>query len=174
MASSPRSARIAIGVIAGAVCALAVALKFRFGFDDSLDVVGVHLVGGLVGTLLIGFFGTTSVNALGADGLFYGGDATQLGKQAIAAFAVMGYSFVVTLILGLADQVHHRLPGQRRGRGRGHRRERARRVRVRLLEPADRRWRAGHAPAGRRHGAGRGARPRDRGSSAGATAGKES
>jgi len=45
-----------IGVIAGAVCALAVSLKYRFGFDDSLDVVGVHLVGGLVGTLLIGFF----------------------------------------------------------------------------------------------------------------------
>ena len=93
---------IAIGVIAGAVCALAVALKFRFGFDDSLDVVGVHLVGGLVGTLLIGFFGTTSVNALGADGLFYGGDATQLGKQAVAAFAVLAYSFVVTTILALA------------------------------------------------------------------------
>ena len=62
--------------IAGAVCALAVALKFRFGFDDSLDVVGVHLVGGLVGTLLIGFFGTTSVNSLSADGLFYGGGFT--------------------------------------------------------------------------------------------------
>jgi Amt family ammonium transporter len=92
---------VAIGLIAGAVCALAVALKFRFGFDDSLDVVGVHLVGGLVGTLLIGFFGTTSVNALGADGLFYGGDATQLGKQAVAAFAVMAYSFVITTILAL-------------------------------------------------------------------------
>jgi ammonium transporter, Amt family len=63
--------------------------------------VGVHLVGGLVGTLLIGFFGTTSVNSLGADGLFYGGDATQLGKQAIAAFTVLAYSFVVTSILAL-------------------------------------------------------------------------
>jgi ammonium transporter, Amt family len=92
---------IAIGFIAGVVCALAVALKFRFGFDDSLDVVGVHLVGGLVGTLLIGFFGTTSVNSLGADGLFYGGDAMQLGKQAIAAFTVLAYSFVVTSILAL-------------------------------------------------------------------------
>jgi Amt family ammonium transporter len=91
---------IAIGLIAGAVCALAVALKFRFGFDDSLDVVGVHLVGGLVGTLLIGFFGTTSVNSLSADGLFYGGGLTQLGKQAIAAFSVMIYSFVVAFILG--------------------------------------------------------------------------
>ncbi|HVH21107.1 MAG TPA: hypothetical protein VNA11_01495, partial [Pseudonocardia sp.] len=93
---------VAIGLIAGAVCALAVALKFKFGFDDSLDVVGVHLVGGLVGTLLIGFFGTTSVNALGADGLFYGGGASQLGKQAVAAFAVMAYSFIVTTILALA------------------------------------------------------------------------
>jgi Amt family ammonium transporter len=63
-------------------------------------VVGVHLVGGLVGTLLIGFFATTSVNSLGANGLFYGGGFAQLGKQAIAAFAVLGYSFVISLILG--------------------------------------------------------------------------
>ena len=74
-----------IGLIAGAVCALAVGLKYKLRLDDSLDVVGVHLVGGLVGTLLIGFFGTNSVNALGADGLFYGGGFAQLGKQAIAA-----------------------------------------------------------------------------------------
>ena len=92
---------MAIGVIAGILCALAVALKYRFGYDDSLDVVGVHLVGGLVGTLLIGFFGTTSVNSLSVDGLFYGGGLTQLGKQATAAFAVLGYSFVVTVILAL-------------------------------------------------------------------------
>ncbi|HVW42263.1 MAG TPA: ammonium transporter [Amycolatopsis sp.] len=91
---------IAIGVIAGAICALAVSLKYRLGFDDSLDVVGVHLVGGLVGTLLIGFFATTSVNSLGANGVFYGGGFSQLGKQAIAAFAVMGFSFIVTLIIG--------------------------------------------------------------------------
>jgi ammonium transporter, Amt family len=92
---------IAIGLIAGAVCALAVALKYRFGFDDSLDVVGVHLVGGLTGTLLIGFFGTTSVNSLSADGLFYGGGFTQLGKQAVAAVAVMVYSFVIAYVLGI-------------------------------------------------------------------------
>jgi len=90
----------AIGLIAGVLCALAVGLKFRLGFDDSLDVVGVHLVGGLVGTLLIGFFGTLSVNSAGADGLFYGGGFTQLGKQAIGAFSVMGYSFVLTFIIG--------------------------------------------------------------------------
>src|SRR5206468_2069713 len=88
---------IVIGLIAGAVCALAVSLKYKFGFDDSLDVVGVHLVGGLVGTLLIGFFATSGVNSAGGDGLFYGGGWSQLGKQAIAAGAVMGYSFVVSL-----------------------------------------------------------------------------
>src|SRR4051812_11177331 len=90
---------LAIGVIAGAVCALCVSIKFRLGFDDSLDVVAVHLVGGLIGTLLIGFFGTTSLNDASADGLFYGGGFSQLGIQAVAAFSVMIYSFVVTAIL---------------------------------------------------------------------------
>jgi Amt family ammonium transporter len=94
---------IAIGLIAGAVCALAVGLKYKFGFDDSLDVVGVHLVGGIIGTLLIGFFGTKSVNAaaLGEDGLFYGGGFTQLGRQVLAAGAVMLYSFILTFIIAL-------------------------------------------------------------------------
>ncbi|WP_116048286.1 ammonium transporter [Amycolatopsis palatopharyngis] len=92
---------LSIGAIAGILCALAVGLKYRFGFDDSLDVVGVHLVGGLVGTLLIGFFGTVGVNEGGADGLFYGGDLSLLGKQAVGAFAVLGYSFVVTVVLAL-------------------------------------------------------------------------
>ncbi len=90
---------LAIGVIAGAACSLAIGLKFKFGYDDSLDVVGVHLVGGLVGTLLIGFFATADAPA-GIDGMFYGGGADQLGKQALGAFSVLGYSFVVTLILG--------------------------------------------------------------------------
>ena len=92
---------LAIGVIAGAVCALCVSIKFKLGFDDSLDVVAVHLIGGLVGTLLIGFFGTTSLNSSSADGLFYGGGFSQLGIQALAAGAVLAYSFVVTLILAL-------------------------------------------------------------------------
>ncbi|MFL6121889.1 ammonium transporter [Actinophytocola sp.] len=93
---------LVIGVVAGAVCALAVSLKFRFGFDDSLDVVGVHLVGGLIGTLLIGFFSKLSVNtaSVGDNGLFYGGGFTQLGRQAVAAGAVLLYSFVLTLIIG--------------------------------------------------------------------------
>ncbi|GAA5160640.1 ammonium transporter [Pseudonocardia eucalypti] len=96
---------IAIGFIAGILCALAVGLKYKFGFDDSLDVVGVHLVGGLVGTLLIGFFGTTSVNSLSVDGVFYGGGFGQLGKQAIAAGTVMVYSFVISLVLGFLIKV---------------------------------------------------------------------
>ena len=82
----------------GAVCSLAVGLKWRLGFDDSLDVVGVHMVGGLVGCLFIGFFGTSKM--LGADGLFYGGGTTLLGHQALGAFSVLFYSLGVTLVLG--------------------------------------------------------------------------
>jgi Amt family ammonium transporter len=89
---------VAVGAIAGILCALAVGLKFRLGFDDSLDVVGVHLVGGLVGTLLVGFFATASAPA-GVDGLFYGGGADQLWRQAVGAVAVLAYSFVLSLIL---------------------------------------------------------------------------
>lgn len=92
---------IAVGAISGILCALAVGLKFRFGYDDSLDVVGVHLVGGLVGTLLIGFFATASSPA-GVDGLFYGGGVDQLWRQAVGALAVIAYSGVITLIIALA------------------------------------------------------------------------
>lgn len=84
---------ILLGIIAGVVCALAIDLKFKLGFDDSLDVVGIHLVGGLVGTLYIGLFGT-------GVGLFLGADASQLGKQAIAAFSVLIYSFVLSFVIG--------------------------------------------------------------------------
>jgi Amt family ammonium transporter len=89
-----------IGVLAGVFCALAVSLKYKLGFDDSLDVVGVHLVGGLWGTLAIGLFQTTYVNDVGVNGLFYGGGLSQFGKQAVGAFAVLAYSLVVTFILG--------------------------------------------------------------------------
>jgi Amt family ammonium transporter len=92
---------IAIGAIAGVVCAFAVTLKYKLGFDDSLDVVGVHMVGGIIGCLLIGFFATTEVNSLGKDGLFYGGSIDVLRIQAIGAGAVMAYSFGVTVILAL-------------------------------------------------------------------------
>ncbi|WP_442790200.1 ammonium transporter [Nocardia sp. CDC153] len=90
---------LVIGIAAGVCCALAVSLKFSFGYDDSLDVVGVHLVGGLVGTLLIGIFADASVNPAGGNGLLYGGGITQLLRQSIAALAVMGYSFLATLLL---------------------------------------------------------------------------
>ena len=83
-----------LGVITGAVCALAVELKWKLGYDDSLDVVGVHLVGGIIGTLYIGFFATGT-------GLFTGGTGAQLLVQFIAAFGVLIYSFVVAYLLGL-------------------------------------------------------------------------
>ncbi|WP_158888953.1 ammonium transporter [Amycolatopsis anabasis] len=91
---------LAIGFAAGVLCALAVGLKYRLGFDDSLDVVGVHLVGGLTGTLLLGLFSTSGVKEGTADGLFYGGGFSQLGKQAVAAGAVLAYSFVLAAIIG--------------------------------------------------------------------------
>jgi len=93
-------AAVVIGVVAGALCALAVGLKYKLGFDDSLDVVGVHLVGGLWGCISIGFFGTHVVNSVGVDGLLYGGGAGLLGKQAFGALFVLAYSFIATLIIG--------------------------------------------------------------------------
>ena len=92
---------VAVGILAGVLCALAVGLKFRFGFDDSLDVVGVHLIGGLVGTIAIGFFASASAPAA-VDGLFYGGGVDQLWRQVVGAGAVLLYSFVVTGVIGLA------------------------------------------------------------------------
>ncbi|MCW2690052.1 MAG: ammonia channel protein [Mycobacterium sp.] len=91
---------LAIGAIGGSLCALAVGLKFKLGFDDSLDVVGVHLVGGLTGTLLIGFLAAPEAPAA-VKGLFYGGNFDQLWRQAVGAFAVLGYSAIVTAILAL-------------------------------------------------------------------------
>ncbi|WP_431798573.1 ammonium transporter [Microbacterium kunmingense] len=84
-----------LGVVSGAVCALAVELKWKLGYDDSLDVVGIHLVGGLIGTLYLGFFATET-------GLFLGGGAGQLVSQAIAALAVLIYSFVAAWVIGFA------------------------------------------------------------------------
>ena len=90
---------ILVGAIAGVLCALAVALKFKLGYDDSLDVVGVHLVGGLVGTLLIGILATDKAPA-GVNGLLYGGGVDQLWRQAVAAGAVLAYSFVLAYVIG--------------------------------------------------------------------------
>ena len=95
-------AAVVIGLIAGGFCALAVGLKYRFGFDDSLDVVGVHFVGGVIGCLSIGFFGSSAVNSLGLDGIFYGGGLALLGKQALGVVLVTFYSFFLTLLIGFA------------------------------------------------------------------------
>jgi Amt family ammonium transporter len=92
---------VAIGAIAGAVCAWAVSWKFKLGYDDSLDVVGVHLVGGIIGTVLIGVF-STSEGAGGIDGLFYGGGAGSLGDQTLGALTAIAYSGVITAIIALA------------------------------------------------------------------------
>ncbi|WP_193610304.1 ammonium transporter [Nocardioides lijunqiniae] len=92
---------VAIGVIAGAVCAWAVGLKYKLGYDDSLDVVGVHLVGGIVGTVLIGVF-STSDGAGGIDGLLYGGGAGSLGDQVLGVLVAVVFSGVVTAIIALA------------------------------------------------------------------------
>ncbi|MGI5217211.1 ammonium transporter [Nocardia sp. CA-290969] len=92
---------LAIGVIAGVVCALAVSLKFKFGYDDSLDVVGIHMVGGILGTVLIGLFAAPEAPA-GAEGLLYGGNLELLGRQTLGAVAVLVYSFVIALIIAYA------------------------------------------------------------------------
>lgn len=97
---------LVIGTVAGVLCALAVGLKFKLGFDDSLDVVGVHLVGGLAGTLLVGLVAapeSVAINGVAgvSKGLFYGGGFDQLERQAVGASAVLVYSGVVTLILAL-------------------------------------------------------------------------
>ncbi|MET8649806.1 ammonium transporter [Nocardia aurea] len=92
---------VVVGVVAGALCALAVGLKFKFGFDDSLDVVGVHLVGGLVGTLLVGLVAAPEAPAA-VEGLFYGGGIEQLKLQAVGAFTVLAYSLVATAVIAYA------------------------------------------------------------------------
>jgi ammonium transporter, Amt family len=94
---------IFVGAIAGVLCALAVGLKYRLGYDDSLDVVGVHLVGGLWGTLAVGLFASAATTA-GVDGLFYGGGVDQLWRQAVGAGAVLVYSLVLTFVIGTAIQ----------------------------------------------------------------------
>jgi Amt family ammonium transporter len=103
-----------IGLISGVLCALAVGLKYKFKYDDSLDVVGVHLVGGIVGTVLIGLFANVPRDADGVpttstwapdgalDGLFYGGGLTQLWTQILVALIAIVASGVLTLIIGFA------------------------------------------------------------------------
>ncbi len=91
---------MAVGAAAGLVCAAAIGWKYRFGYDDSLDVVGVHLVGGLVGTLLIGLLATKAMTSV--DGLLYGGGLDQLGRQLVACVATFAYAFVASGLLAVA------------------------------------------------------------------------
>lgn len=100
---------LVMGLAAGVICALAVGLKYRWGYDDSLDVVGVHLVGGLVGTIGIGILATASAPT-GVDGLLYGGGVEQLGRQLVGASAVLAYAFLVS---GAIAWVVHRVMGFR-------------------------------------------------------------
>ncbi len=94
-----------VGVIAGAICAAAIALKYKLGYDDSLDVVGVHLVGGIVGMLMVGLVASSQATGIladgdGPDGLLYGGGADQLGKQIVAVAGALAYAFTATLVIG--------------------------------------------------------------------------
>ncbi|NUW46914.1 ammonium transporter [Nonomuraea rhodomycinica] len=99
-------AAMLIGLVAGAVCAYAVGLKYKLDFDDSLDVVGVHLVGGVIGAVSLGFLAAYPFLDQQNKGLFYGGGLTQLGLQVLGPVAVGGYSFVVTWVLGkIIDKV---------------------------------------------------------------------
>jgi Amt family ammonium transporter len=88
-----------IGFLAGVICFAAIQLKFRFGYDDALDVVGIHLVGGILGSLALGFFADDAVNPAAIDGLFLGGGTELLGNQLLAVGATLVWSFVVTFVL---------------------------------------------------------------------------
>jgi len=91
---------LAIGFVTGMVCFLAIQVKYRFRYDDSLDVIGVHLVGGLLGSLLLGLFADRAVNgAVTHEGLLLGGGLTLLGYQAVASFSVLAFSLAVSLAL---------------------------------------------------------------------------
>ena len=94
---------LVLGLTVGGACAFAVGFKSRFGYDDALDVVGIHLVGGLIGTLLIGLIASASAN--GTDGLLYGGGLDQLVAQFLGAGMVLVYSGVMTAVIALVIKV---------------------------------------------------------------------
>jgi Amt family ammonium transporter len=110
---------IAIGLVAGLVCAMAVRVKFRLGYDDSLDVLGVHGVGGLVGMILLGLFATKSVDPGGANGLFTGGGFHLLGLESLASLVAVVFCFgatwlvakAVDLTIGLRVSPEHEFAG---------------------------------------------------------------
>ena len=96
-------APVYIGLIAGAACYLALGIKKTFGFDDSLDVIAVHLVGGLVGSLLLAFFADAGINqAVTNEGVFLGGGGSLLWDQIVASVVTLGYSFLVSLVIAMA------------------------------------------------------------------------
>jgi Amt family ammonium transporter len=95
---------LALGLIAGVVSAWAVTRKYKFGYDDSLDVVGVHGVGGILGMIAIGLLATVTANEAGADGLFFHGGTTQLNRQVIAIVAVAAFSFIATWLIATVIQ----------------------------------------------------------------------
>lgn len=103
---------LVIGAIAGLACQFALRLKVLFRFDDALDVIAVHFVGGVLGSLLLGLFGKKAINAIGTDGLFFGGGFALLGNQALAVVVVVAFSFVVTLVIAVTAEktVGLRLP----------------------------------------------------------------
>ncbi|MCZ7630559.1 MAG: hypothetical protein M5U19_16655 [Microthrixaceae bacterium] len=119
-----------IGAAAGIICALAVGLKFKAGYDDSLDVVGVHMVGGLVGSMLIGFFAKPGALGDFKAGLLYGGGGELLLEQFIANAVTIVFSFVVTFVILKALDMVMGIPGQRGGRGHRARHLTACRVRI--------------------------------------------
>ncbi len=88
-----------IGGLAGVICLLAIRLKTKFGYDDALDVVAVHLVGGILGSILLGVFADEAVNSAGADGLVNGGGTTLLGKQVVAVLATLAFSGIMTFLI---------------------------------------------------------------------------
>jgi Amt family ammonium transporter len=94
-------ASVIIGLLAGVICFLAIGLKFKFGYDDALDVIAVHLVGGALGSILLGLFADAGVNSAGKDGVFFGGGWSLLTEQIIAVAAVFAFSFLMSLVIGL-------------------------------------------------------------------------
>jgi Amt family ammonium transporter len=91
-----------LGLLAGTACLLGVQVKYRFGYDDSLDVVGVHFVGGVVGTMFLGLFATAAVNpSVVHEGLLYGGGLSQLGRQGVGVVAATAWSFLATYLLAV-------------------------------------------------------------------------
>ena len=95
---------VAIGVLAALVCHFALRAKEWFRYDDALDVIAVHFVGGVLGSLLLGLFGEEAINSIGRDGLFFGGGFGLLGEQVLALVCVIAFSFCLTWIIAMAIQ----------------------------------------------------------------------